>query len=56
MIERFSNFLRKIGTTNFLAIGIVIIVLWLITSGIRRGLKKRGRNKGPKDNEHNDEE
>ena len=55
-IEHFSDFLRKIGTTNFLAIGIVIIVLWLLTSGLRRGLRKRGCNKGPKDNEHNDEE
>jgi hypothetical protein len=55
-IEHFSDFLRKIGTANFLAIGIVIIVLWLLTSGLRRGLRKRGRTKGPKDDEHNDKE
>jgi len=39
-IEYFSDFLRKIGAPNFLAIGIVVIVLWLLISGIRKGLKK----------------
>jgi len=46
-IESFSNFLKKIGAPNFLAIGIVIIVFWLILSGILRGLKKRGKDNGP---------
>jgi len=55
-IEHFSDFLRKIGTTNFLAIGIAIIVLWLLISGLRMGLKKRGQKKEHKANEHNDEE
>jgi Na+/H+ antiporter NhaD/arsenite permease-like protein len=55
-IEHFSDFLRKIGTANFLAIGIVIVVLWLLISGLRTGLKKRVQNKEHKDNEHNDEE
>ena len=39
-IEYFSDFLRKIGAPNFLAIGIVIIVIWLLISGFRKGLKK----------------
>ena len=39
-VEYFSDFLRKIGAPNFLAIGIVLIVLWLLISGIRKGLKK----------------
>jgi Na+/H+ antiporter NhaD/arsenite permease-like protein len=39
-VEHFSDFLRKIGVPNFLAIGIVLIVLWLLISGIRKGLKK----------------
>jgi len=56
-IEHFSDFLKKLGAPNFLAIGIVIIVLWLLISGFVKGLRKRGRNKGPKDSvEHEDEE
>ena len=39
-VEYFSDFLRKIGGTNFLAIGIIIIVVWLVFSGLRKGLKK----------------
>ena len=46
-IEYFSDFLRKIGVPNFLAIGIVIIVIWLLISGFRKGLKKGGRDKEP---------
>jgi len=52
-IEHFSDFLRKIGAHNFLAIGIAIIVLWLLISGLRKGLKKRGPDKSP-DNEENE--
>jgi len=44
-IEYFSDFLRKIGAPNFLAIGIVLIVLWLLISGIRKGLKKGKQGK-----------
>jgi hypothetical protein len=43
-IEYFSEFLRKIGAPNFLAVGIVVIVLWLLISGLLKGLR-RGRNK-----------
>jgi len=46
-IEHFSEFLRKIGAHNFLAIGIVIIVIWLLISGFRKGLKKKGRDEEP---------
>jgi hypothetical protein len=41
MVEHFADFLRKIGAPNFLAIGIVIIVIWLLISGLRKGLKNR---------------
>jgi len=49
-VEYFSDFLRKIGVPNFLAIGIVIIVLWLLISGIRKGLKRR-EDKEPRQEE-----
>jgi hypothetical protein len=39
-IEYFSNFIQKIGAPNFLVIAIVLILIWLLISGIRRGLKK----------------
>jgi hypothetical protein len=54
-IEYFSDFLRKIGAPNFLAIGIVVIVLWLLISGIRKGLKKGRRDKGTPE-QNNEEE
>ncbi len=55
-IEHFSDFLKKIGAPNFLAIGIVIIVIWLLISGFRKGLKRRGGDKSPGDNgEHKEE-
>jgi hypothetical protein len=45
-IEYFSDFLRKIGAPNFLAIGIVMIVLWLLISGFVKGIRKRRHDKG----------
>jgi hypothetical protein len=44
-VEYFSDFLRKIGAPNFLAIGIVVVVLWLLISGIRKGLRKGRQGK-----------
>jgi len=44
-IEYFSDFLRKIGTVNFLIIGIVIMVVWILVSGIKRGLEKKEKDK-----------
>jgi hypothetical protein len=44
-IEYFEDFIRKIGAPNFLAIGIVLMVLWLLISGIRKGLRKGGQSK-----------
>jgi Na+/H+ antiporter NhaD/arsenite permease-like protein len=40
-IEYFSDFLRKTGTPNLLAIGVVVIVIWLLVSGLRKGWRKR---------------
>ncbi len=50
-VEYFSDFLRKIGAPNFLAIGIVIIVLWLLISGFMKGLRKRKQDKGSKEDD-----
>jgi hypothetical protein len=48
-VEYFSDFLRKIGAPNFLAIG---IVLWLLISGIRKGWRKgKQKKETEKDNE-----
>jgi len=55
-LEYFSDFLRKIGAPNFLAIGIVLIVLWLLISGIRKGLKKGRHGQKPPDNNDRDDE
>ncbi len=53
-IESFSEFLRKLGVPNFLVIGIVIIVIWLLVSGFRKGLKRKGekRDSDEKQNEN----
>jgi Na+/H+ antiporter NhaD/arsenite permease-like protein len=48
-VEGFSEFLRKIGATNFLAIAIVILVLWLVLSGVIRGLRKKRDHKEEED-------
>ncbi len=53
-IEYFSSFLRKMETPNFLAIGVAIIVLWLLISGLRKGLKKRKPGQGAGENEEED--
>ena len=49
-VEYFTDFLRKIGAPNFLAIGIVVIVIWLLISGIRKGLRKGRQNKESRNN------
>ena len=50
MIKHVSDFFAQIGSHNFLAMGIVLIVLWLLISGIRKGLKKESRNEEREDN------
>jgi len=55
-IEYFSDFLRKIGAPNLLAIGIVVIVIWLLISGFRKGLRKARQNKEDEDNNGRDSE
>jgi hypothetical protein len=45
-LEYFSDLFRKIGTPNLLIIGIVILILWLLISGVRKGMRKGGQEKG----------
>jgi Na+/H+ antiporter NhaD/arsenite permease-like protein len=53
MVASVSEFVKKMAVPNFLTIGIVIIVIWLLISGLKKGLKKRGKDKnsGGNDNE-----
>jgi len=53
-IEYFSDFLRKIEAPNFLAIGIAVIVIWLLISGIRKGLRKGKEGTQPGDNDEDE--
>ena len=53
-IEIFLDSLRKIGAPNILAIGIVLMVLWLLVSGLLKGLRKKGRVSDP-DKDHEDD-
>jgi len=50
-IEYFSHILGKLGTLNLLSIGIVVIVVWLLVSGFKKGLKRGGRDKGSEGND-----
>jgi len=50
-IEYLSRILRKLGTLNLLAVGVAIIVMWLLISGFRKGLKRGGRDKGSEGND-----
>ncbi len=52
-IKHFSDFLIKMGAHHFLAVGIVLIIIWLIISGLRKGLKKKDQEKGPDKNGEN---
>ena len=52
-IEHFSNILMEVGGANFLVVGIVVIVTWLLISGLRKGLRRRKENK---ESEEDDEE
>jgi hypothetical protein len=49
-VEYFYDFLNKIGAPNILAFGIAVIVIYLLISGIYKGLKG-----GHKDDESNQE-
>lgn len=54
-IEYFSQFLQNLKTPNILVIAIVLILLWILISGIRKGLKKDTNDKSSEDNGNEDE-
>jgi hypothetical protein len=43
-IKHFSDLLNITGVPNFLAIGIAVLLVWLLISGIRKGLRKTDHN------------
>lgn len=51
-VEYFYDFLNKIGAPNILALGIAVIVIWLLVSGIRKGLKSHQQEE---DEDHHQE-
>jgi hypothetical protein len=53
MVEHFSDFLRKIGIHNYLAVATVLFALWLLISGLLKGLKK-GKQEPPPEEEDKD--
>lgn len=55
-IEYFGHFLRNAGVPNFLVIGIGVIVIWLLISGIRKGFRKRKEDRNAEDDEGDGEE
>ena len=50
MIHSLLDFITRMGTHHFLVLGIVILVLWLLISGVRKGLKKDPGNGGHEQN------
>jgi hypothetical protein len=55
-IEYFGHFLRNAGVPNFLVIGIGVIVIWLLISGLRKGLRKRKKDRSSEDDDNESEE
>ncbi len=54
-VRFFSEFLKGTGVPNFLIIGIVIIIMWLMISGLRKGLKRRKKTNGDSDDERDND-
>ena len=52
-VEAFSDFLRKIGAPNVLAVAIVLMALWFLGSGLLKGLRKKG---GPSQSDRDQED
>ncbi len=52
-IEHFSEFLKKIGV-HLLTLGIVLVVIWLLISGLIRGLRKKNDKDSGKGGEGQD--
>ena len=51
--EYLLDFSARILAPNFLKIGFIVVVIWLLISGLRKGLRKASRNN---DSEENNED
>ena len=48
--EYLLDFSVRILAPNFLKIGLIVVVIWLLISGLRKGLRKANRNKDSEEN------
>ncbi len=55
-MEHFYHFLSRFSVHHFLAIGIAIVVIWLVISGFKKGLKKERREEEQGRSEEEDQE
>jgi hypothetical protein len=51
--EYLLDFSVRILAPNFLKIGLIVVVMWILISGLRKGLRKANRNN---DSEENNED
>lgn len=48
--EYLLDFLVRIVAPNFLKIGLIVVVIWFLISGLRKGLRKASRNNNSEEN------
>jgi hypothetical protein len=48
--EYLLNFSVRILAPNFLKIGLIVVVMWILISGLRKGLRKANRNSDSEEN------
>lgn len=53
-VESFYDFLNRIGAPNVLAIGVAVIVLYLLLTGLWRGIRGGSRREEDSDSEEGD--
>ena len=53
-IQFLSDFLKKMGIHNYLAVGAAVIIIWLLISGFRKGLRKKREDDDSRNDREND--